>query len=300
MGKEHHHNINENSGRNIAIAFFLNLIFAIIELVGGLLTNSVAILSDAIHDFGDSLSLGVAYYLQRVSSKKGDSRFSYGYKRFSLLGSVFISVILVIGAVFIMREGVLRVIHPEESNAKGMFLLAILGIIVNGAAVLKLRGGSSHNERAVLLHMMEDVLGWAAVLVASIVMIFVDVPVLDPILSIAITLWVLFNVYKNLKETISIMLQEVPRGINLDKLREEIVQLTDIESIHDVHLWTMDGENHILTLHIVIKEGVGARTLAELKSRVREIAVNFDIGHVTIETEGSDECADCLYHKNPC
>jgi cobalt-zinc-cadmium efflux system protein len=300
MGKEHHHNINENSSRNIAIAFFLNLIFAIIELVGGLLTNSVAILSDAIHDFGDSLSLGVAYYLQRVSSKKGDSRFSYGYKRFSLLGSVFISVILVIGAVFIMREGVLRVIHPEESNAKGMFLLAILGIIVNGAAVLKLRGGSSHNERAVLLHMMEDVLGWAAVLVASIVMIFVDVPVLDPILSIAITLWVLFNVYKNLKETISIMLQEVPRGINLDKLREEIVQLADIESIHDVHLWTMDGENHILTLHIVIKEGVGVRTLAELKSRVREIAVNFDIGHVTIETEGSDECADCLYHKNPC
>ncbi|OFY28023.1 MAG: cobalt transporter [Bacteroidetes bacterium GWF2_41_61] len=300
MGKEHHHNINENSSRNIAIAFFLNLIFAIIELVGGLLTNSVAILSDAIHDFGDSLSLGVAYYLQRVSSKKGDSRFSYGYKRFSLLGSVFISVILVIGAVFIMREGVLRVIHPEESNAKGMFLLAILGIIVNGAAVLKLRGGSSHNERAVLLHMMEDVLGWAAVLVASIVMIFVDVPVLDPILSIAITLWVLFNVYKNLKETISIMLQEVPRGINLDKLREEIVQLADIESIHDVHLWTMDGENHILTLHIVIKEGVGVRTLAELKNRVREIAVNFDIGHVTIETEGSDECADCLYHKNPC
>ncbi|OFX80311.1 MAG: cobalt transporter [Bacteroidetes bacterium GWE2_40_15] len=300
MGKEHHHNINENSSRNIAIAFFLNLIFAIIELVGGLLTNSVAILSDAIHDFGDSLSLGVAYYLQRVSSKKGDSRFSYGYKRFSLLGSVFISVILVIGAVFIMREGVLRVIHPEESNAKGMFLLAILGIIVNGAAVLKLSGGSSHNERAVLLHMIEDVLGWAAVLVASIVMIFVDVPVLDPILSIAITLWVLFNVYKNLKETISIMLQEVPRGINLDKLREEIVQLADIESIHDVHLWTMDGENHILTLHIVIKEGVGARTLAELKSRVREIAVNFDIGHVTIETEGSDECADCLYHKNPC
>lgn len=300
MGTDHHHINNENSGRNIAIAFFLNLIFAIIELAGGLLTNSVAILSDAIHDFGDSLSLGVAYYLQRVSSKKGDNRFSYGYKRFSLLGSVFISVILVIGAVFIMREGVLRVIQPEESDAKGMLLLAILGIIVNGAAVLKLRGGTSHNERAVLLHMMEDVLGWAAVLVASIVMIFVDVPVLDPILSIAITLWVLFNVYKNLKETISIMLQEVPRGINLDKLREEILQLADIESIHDVHLWTMDGENHILTIHIVVKDGVGGRRVIELKNRVREIAVIFNIGHVTIETEGTDECADCLYSNDPC
>ncbi|MDP3436538.1 MAG: cation diffusion facilitator family transporter [Bacteroidales bacterium] len=300
MGIDHHHKSNENSGRNIAIAFFLNLFFAIIELVGGLLTNSVAILSDAVHDFGDSLSLGVAYYLQRVSSKKGDNRFSYGYKRFSLLGSVFISVILVIGAVFIIREGILRVIQPEESDAKGMLLLAILGIIVNGAAVLKLRGGASHNERAVLLHMMEDVLGWVAVFVASIVMIFVEVPVLDPILSIAITLWVLFNVYKNLKETISIMLQEVPRGINQDKLRGEILQLLDIESIHDVHLWTMDGENHILTLHIVVKEGIGKRTVMELKRGVREIAFNYDIGHVTIETEGSDECAECLYSNDPC
>ena len=300
MGIGHHHKSNENSGRNIAIAFFLNLFFAIIELIGGLLTNSVAILSDAIHDFGDSLSLGVAYYLQRVSFKKGDNRFSYGYKRFSLLGSVFISVILVIGAVFIMREGILRIIQPEESNAKGMLLLAILGIIVNGTAVLKLRGGASHNERAVLIHMMEDVLGWATVLVASIVMIFADVPVLDPILSIAITLWVLFNVYKNLKETISIMLQEVPRGINQDKLREELLQLADIESIHDVHLWTMDGENHILTLHIVVKDGVGRRTLMEMKNSVREIAFNHDIEHVTIETEGSDECAECLYSNDPC
>ncbi|PKP00531.1 MAG: cation transporter [Bacteroidetes bacterium HGW-Bacteroidetes-8] len=300
MGTDHHHKSNENSGRNIAIAFFLNLFFAIIELIGGLLTNSVAILSDAIHDFGDSLSLGVAYYLQRVSSKKGDNRFSYGYKRFSLLGSVFISVILVIGAVFIIREGILRIIQPEESDAKGMLLLAILGIIVNGAAVLKLRGGASHNERAVLIHMMEDVLGWVAVLVASIVMIFADVPVLDPILSIAITLWVLFNVYKNLKETISIMLQEVPRGINQDKLKDEILKLVGIESIHDVHLWTMDGENHILTLHIVVKDGVGRRTLMELKNSLRDIAMNYNIGHVTIETEGSDECAECLYSNYPC
>lgn len=300
MGTVHHHNSIDSSRRNIAIAFFLNLFFAIIELIGGVLTNSVAILSDAVHDFGDSLSLGVAYYLQRVSSKKGDTRFSYGYKRFSLLGSVFISVILVIGAVFIVREGVLRIIQPEESDAKGMLLLAILGIIVNGAAVLKLRGGSSHNERAVLIHMMEDVLGWAAVLVASIVMIFADIPVLDPILSIVITIWVLFNVYKNLKETISIMLQEVPRGINQDKLREELLQLADIESIHDVHIWTMDGENHILTLHIVVKDGVGSIAMSELKKRVREIAFDHDIGHVTIETEGSEECAECLYSNDPC
>jgi len=213
---------------------------------------------------------------------------------------VFISVILVIGAVFIIREGVLRVIEPQQSDAKGMLLLAILGIVVNGAAVLKLRGGTSHNERAVLLHMMEDVLGWVAVLVASIVMIFVDVPVLDPILSIAITFWVLFNVYKNLKETVSIMLQEVPRGINQEKLREEILQLREIESVHDVHIWTMDGENHILTLHIVVKDGAAKMSIMDLKNRVRELALKYDIGHVTIETEGTDECADCLYSNDPC
>lgn len=299
MGSNHNHQAH-SSGKNIAFAFILNFSFAIIELTGGILTNSVAILSDALHDFGDSLSLGVAYYLQKISGKKGDNRYSYGYKRFSLLGSVFISLVLAISSVFIIREGILRIINPQEANAQGMLLLSILGIIVNGAAVLKMKNAKNHNEKAVFLHMMEDVLGWIAVLIASIVMIFIDIPVLDPILSISITLWVLYNVYKNLKDTVSIMLQEIPKEIDIEKIKEDILKIDEIESIHDLHLWSMDGENHILTVHIVYSDGYKYNPESCVKKRVRDSVLKFGIDHVTIETESNEECSECSYRNNPC
>lgn len=299
MGSNHNHEV-QSSGKNIAFAFVLNLSFAMIELIGGILTNSVAILSDALHDFGDSLSLGVAYYLQKISDRKGDNRYSYGYKRFSLLGSIFISSVLAISSVFIIREGIIRIINPQEANAHGMLLLSILGIIVNGAAVLKMKNAKNHNEKAVFLHMMEDVLGWIAVLIASIVMIFIDIPILDPILSLSITLWVLYNVYKNLKDTVSIMLQEVPKEVDIEKIKESILGIDEIESIHDLHLWSMDGENHILTVHIVYKEGYRYKPENCVKRKVRDSVLKFGINHVTIETESNEECSDCSYNNNPC
>jgi len=287
----------ENSPvKNIITAFALNLSFAVIELIGGLLTNSVAILSDALHDFGDSLSLGVAYYLQKKSEKKGDKFYSYGYKRFSLLGSIFISVVLLVSSVFIIEESIRRIITPQETNAQGMFILAILGIIVNGAAVLKMHKGKSHNERAVTLHMMEDLLGWFAVLAASFIMIFIDVPVIDPILSIAITVWVLFNVYRNLKETFRIMLQEVPKDIDINKIEKELLKIDGVKSIHDLHIWTLDGEKHIMTVHIVSGLPLDSETVKRLKYEVRKSIQKLNINHITVEIEGENESGDCLYN----
>lgn len=287
----------ENSPvKNIITAFALNLSFAIIELIGGLLTNSVAILSDALHDFGDSLSLGVAYYLQKKSEKKGDKFYSYGYKRFSLLGSIFISVVLLVSSVFIVEESIRRIITPQETNAQGMFILAILGIIVNGAAVLRMHKGKSHNERAVTLHMMEDLLGWLAVLAASFIMIFIDVPVIDPILSIAITVWVLFNVYRNLKETFRIMLQEVPKDIDINKIEKELLKIDGVKSIHDLHIWTLDGEKHIMTVHIVSGLPLDSETVKRLKYEARKSILELNINHITVEIEGENESGDCLYN----
>lgn len=287
----------ENSPvKNIITAFALNLSFAVIELIGGLLTNSVAILSDALHDFGDSLSLGVAYYLQKKSEKKGDKFYSYGYKRFSLLGSIFISVVLLVSSVFIIEESIRRIITPQETNAQGMFILAILGIIVNGAAVLRMHKGKSHNERAVTLHMMEDLLGWLAVLAASFIMIFIDVPVIDPILSIAITVWVLFNVYRNLKETFRIMLQEVPKDIDINKIEKELLKIDGVKSIHDLHIWTLDGEKHIMTVHIVSGLPLDSETVKRLKYEARKSIHELNINHITVEIEGENESGDCLYN----
>ena len=296
----HGHLHDHSATKNIATAFFLNLFFAILELFGGLFTNSVAILSDAVHDFGDSLSLGVAWYLQKVSVKKGDNRFSYGYKRFSLLGSIFISLVLVVGSIFIVIESTKRLASSQETDATGMVILAILGIFVNGAAVLRLKKGTSYNEKAVFIHMMEDVLGWIAVLIGGILMYFWDATFIDPLLSILITIWVLYNVYRNLSSTIAIMLQQVPKGVDMDALKTDFANIEKAHSVHDLHIWSLDGESHIMSVHLVMQENVSRDQVQQAKQRLKELAKNKGIGHVTVEIEFIDEVSRCKYYQDPC
>ena len=276
----------ENSTKNIRTAFFLNLAFAFVELIGGIITNSVAILSDAVHDFGDSISLAIAWALQKKSNKAKDDKYSYGYKRFSLLSSVILSGILLVGSILILVEAIGRLFNPQEVNAQGMLWLAILGIIVNGLAALSVKRGKTLNERAVFLHIMEDVLGWIGVLVISIVMIFVNLPILDPILSISITIWVLYNVYKNLKATFNILLQAFPKDVDVKKLTKEIEAIDSVMSIHDLHIWTQDGNSHVMTLHIVAE-----KNYETIKLKVREMVKAYNIDHVTIELE--DKYSSC-------
>ena len=276
----------ENSTKNIRTAFFLNLAFAFVELIGGIITNSVAILSDAVHDFGDSISLAIAWALQKKSNKAKDDKYSYGYKRFSLLSSVILSGILLVGSILILVEAIGRLFNPQEVNAQGMLWLAILGIIVNGLAALSVKRGKTLNERAVFLHIMEDVLGWIGVLVISIVMIFVNLPILDPILSISITIWVLYNVYKNLKATFNILLQAFPKDVDVKKLTKEIEAIDNVISIHDLHIWTQDGNSHVMTLHIVAE-----KNYETIKLKVREMVKAYNIDHVTIELE--DKYSSC-------
>ncbi|MDT8402558.1 MAG: cation diffusion facilitator family transporter [Bacteroidales bacterium] len=287
--------VRQNKTRHISLAFFLNLGFTIIEIIGGIYTNSIAILSDALHDFGDSISLAVAWYLQKISNRGRDKYYTYGYRRFSLLGAVFISVMLIVGAVFIIKESITRLMSPDEVNARGMMYLAILGIIVNGIAVLRLRRGTSMNEKAVYLHMLEDVLGWMAVLVVSIVMMFVDAPILDPLLSIGITGWVLYNVYKNLKKTFRILLQEVPGNVDIERVEKELRQIEGIYSIHDLHIWSLDGDNNIITLHAVIAENSSDEDQQKLKRDIRTICERLNIQHATIEFETEGE--ECVFEE---
>jgi len=285
------HKHTQNNTRHISLAFFLNLAFTIIEIIGGLFTNSVAIISDALHDLGDTISLAVAWYLQRISNRGRDKYYTYGYKRYSLLGAIFISVMLILGAVFIIKESVERLLTPDEVNAQGMMYLAILGIVVNGIAVLRLRKGTSLNEKAVFLHMLEDVLGWIAVLVVSILMIFVNAPILDPLLSLGITFWVLYNVYRNLKKTFRILLQEVPGDVNIERVEQELIEIDGIKSVHDLHIWSLDGQNNIITLHAVIDDNSSGEDQQMLKNIIRNTCERFNIHHATIEfeTEG-EEC----------
>ena len=291
MGHHHHH---DSSTGNLKTAFFLNLFFTIIEFIGGVYTNSLAITSDAIHDLGDSVSLGMAWYFQNLSTKKPTKTYSYGFKRFSLLGAIINSVILLVGSVFIIIEAIPRIINPEFADAKGMMWFAVLGIIVNGAAVLKLKNATSINERVVSLHMLEDVLGWVAVLIASIVMQFWDVPILDSILSLLIALYILTNVFKNGKESIRIILQGSPIQVSSDEVKTQVLEFEEVKSIHDYHLWSMDGEYNVLTMHLIVDDSLSWEKGKNLKRSVRELLHNnFHLEHITLELEIPGE--DCGY-----
>ncbi len=286
MGHDHDHHHAEG---NIKVAFFLNLGFTLIEIVGGFYTNSLAILSDALHDLGDSLSLGLSWYFQRLSKRGRTKTFSYGYKRFSLLGAVINSIILIVGSVFILIHAVPQLFRPEETNAQGMLYLALLGIVVNGAAVLKLRKGKSLNEKVVSLHLLEDVLGWVAVLIGSIVMIYFDAPFIDPLLSITIALFVLYNVYKNLRKSLLIILQGIPKEIDIEEIRDKLKGIEEIDDIHGCHIWSMDGSYNILTIHLVVHKNYQLSEQYYLKQKVKSILKDKPISHITIEFENPNE-----------
>ena len=291
MGHDHspHHAHHRAATGNIALAFFSNLGFALVELAGGLWTNSIAILSDAFHDFGDSLSLAVAWRLQKISERRADAAYTYGYKRFALLGALFISAVLLVGSLLIVRACIGRLVEPQEPDAAGMLGLAVFGVAVNGFAAWRLRRGHSLSERAVMLHMMEDLLGWIAVLAVSIVMLFADLPLLDPLLSIAISGWVLWNVCRNLRATFRVLLQRVPAGVDPAEIRREIEALPEVEAVHDLHLWSLDGEHHITTLHAVVSADAACAGRSAVKQAIRAVCSAKGIEHATIEIETPDE-----------
>ena len=288
MGHNHDHSHHHSEG-NVKVAFFLNLSFTIIEIIGGLYTNSLAILSDALHDLGDSFSLGLSWYFQKLSKKGRTKTFSYGYKRFSLLGAIINSIVLVVGSIFILTKAIPELFNPEETNVQGMLYLSILGIIVNGAAVFKLRKGESLNEKVVSLHLLEDVLGWVAVLIGSIIMMFTNAPFIDPLLSVLISLFVLYNVYKNLKKSLLVVLQGIPEEVSIDAIRFKLKDIPEVTDMHDCHAWSMDGQYNILTIHLQLDKDYKLSEQAKIKETVRSRLKDESINHITIEFEGLDE-----------
>ncbi|MBA2176725.1 cation transporter [Halobacillus locisalis] len=293
----HHHHVDSSTGK-IKVAFFLNLGFTIIEIIGGLLTNSMAILSDALHDLGDSLSLGLAWFLQKFSNKDHSTDFSFGYRRFSLLAALINSVVLIVGSVFILTEAIPRLMNPEQPNTIGMIILSVLGILVNGAAVFRLRGGDSMNQKVMTWHLLEDVLGWVAVLIVSIIMTFTDLPILDPIASIGITLFILYNVIVNFVKTMRLFLEGVPKNIDLEDLIEKMNAVEAIKSTHHTHLWSMDGDHHAFSTHVVVGSSATKEEICDVKDSIKDIISSIHLDHVTIEVEYEDKPCSITEPKN--
>ncbi len=282
------------SQKRILIAFVLNLIFAVFELIGGALTGSVAIISDSVHDLGDSVSIGISYILEKKSKKEPDNKYTFGYGRYSVLGSIVMTIILIVGSIFVIIHACKRIINPVEIDYNGMLLFAIFGVGVNLAAAIFTRDGDSLNQKAVNLHMLEDVFGWGVVLLGAIIMKFTDITYIDPIMSIGVAIFLIVNSFKNFKEILDIFFEKTPHGIDIEELKYHLKELDGVLDVHHFHVRTLDGFNHLATLHVVTSSDP-----AKVKKSVKEELSEHGISHATVEIETPDEeCEDLICHPN--
>ena len=285
-----HHPHSHTAGENILVAFFLNLFFVVVEITGGFLTNSFAILSDAIHDFGDCVAIGFAYFMEKLSQKSPDEKYTYGYRRYSLLSAIITSLILVVGSVFVVIGAVKRLGEPKEIEGLGMLVIAVFGVIINGAAVLRTRKGFGANERAISLHLLEDVLGWIAVLIGSVLIYAFKWYFLDGVLSMLIAGFLLFESVKNIKSVFGIFLEKSPQNVDIRQLREDILNIDGVKDVHHIHIWSLDGEKNMATLHVGIDDEPTIELYKYVKAKVQDISVNAGIEHLTVQIDIDGEC----------
>ena len=274
--------------KNILAAFLLNFAFSVFELFGGIFTGSVAILSDSVHDLGDAATIGISYFFEKKSKRQPDGRYTYGYARYTVVGSVITTAVLIAGSVIVIFGSVKRLISPATIDYDGMLILAVIGVIVNFTAAMFTKDGDSLGQKAVNLHMLEDVLGWAVVLVGAVVMRFTDISIIDPVMSLAVALFILVGAVKNLGEAVNIFLEKAPVGMDVNEIRDSIKEIDGVTGVHHIHLWTMDGQSNYATLHIITDGDDG-----KVREAVRRELGKQGIGHATIEIEHiGDICSE--------
>ena len=282
---EHRH----ESGKALKRAFYLNASLTVIEIVGGLLTGSLAILADVVHDLGDTFALGLALRSEKAASRGADHRHTYGHRRLSLLASLINAIVLIAGSLVVITYSLPRTFSEEPPHALGMAGLAIIGLLVNGLAVASTRKGRTMNEIIVSWHLWEDFLGWLAVLLGAIVIYYTGWRWIDPLLAVVISLFILSQVFGRLREIVRLFLQHAPSEIDVNSIREELLADPVIESLHHLHFWSLDGQRHVLTVHAVIAEDSVREDYLRAKAAIRGLKGRYGLDHITAEIEFGDE-----------
>ncbi len=304
-GHHHHHHelpdlvhASAETIRRFKIAFFLNLSFALIELIGGFFVHSMAILSDALHDFGDAMALGLALYLERASRAPSNQNYTYGFRRYSVLSAVVTGVILLVGSSFILVESIQRWQTPTQPQPFGMMLLALLGLTVNAYAAFKLSHSHSLNEKMLRLHLLEDVFGWLLVLIGAALIQWTGWVQIDLILAMGLSVWVIYNVIRNLQGTWKVFLQATPEDLRVEKIIAEIQKNHQVKGVHHCHLWSIDGNEHIFTAHVLVANDNTLSQVAEIKSDIKKTLKKFHIVEATLEFESDAETCIDPKHKS--
>ena len=281
-----------SSKHAVWLAFFLNLSFAIVEFIAGGIFGSSAVLAASVHDFGDAVAIGISAFLESISNRKEDSHYTLGYKRFSLLGAMVTAVILMTGSGMVILENMVKLFHPHPVNEEGLFWLGIIAISVNVLASLVIRKGQTKNESILSLHFLEDILGWVAVILMAIVLRYTDWYILDPLLSLAISFFILSKAIPRFWSTLKIFLDAVPEGVNIQKIKTDLAELDHVASINQLNLWTMDGLEKNAIVHVCLEH---VKHMEVCKESIRTLLKERGFQNVTIEVD--EDLATHRAHK---
>ncbi len=271
------------------LAFFLNLSYAIVEFIAGGIFGSSAVLADSIHDLGDAIAIGISAFLETISNREEDSHYTLGYKRFSLLGALVTAVILMTGSVLVILGNITKLFHPQPVNDEGILWLGIIAVSINVLASLVVRKGKTKNESILSLHFLEDTLGWVAVILMAIVLRFTDWYILDPLLSLVISIFILSKAIPRFWSTLKIFLDAVPEGVDIKQVKSDLEQLDHVASLNQLNLWTMDGLEKNAIVHVCLKE---IEQMELCKESIRRKLKDCGFQNITIEID-----ADLASHQ---
>ena len=274
------------------IAFFLNLSYAIVEFIAGGIFGSSAVLADSVHDLGDALAIGLSAFLETISNREEDSRYTLGYKRFSLLGALITAVILMTGSVFVILENLTKLFHPQPVNDEGILWLGIIAVTINVLASLVVRKGKTKNESILSLHFLEDTLGWVAVILMAIILRFTDWYILDPLLSLVISFFILSKALPRFWSTLKIFLDAVPEGVDIEQVKSDLEQLEHVSSVNQLNLWTMDGLEKNAIIHVCLEQ---IDDMEASKTAIRHHLKDIGFHNITIEVDSDQDSHAC--HK---
>ncbi len=290
-------NFINKTPENIKIAFLLNLAFSIVEAIGGILTNSISIISDSLHNLGDSITIGINYIFEKKSKKLPNKEYSYGYLRYTMLGSLIASFILLVGSVIIIYNVVPRLIKPLSVNYDAMIIFGIFGLLINLYATIKIMR-SKDKDKKINTHMIEDTVIWLFILTGSICIKMFDLVIIDPILSLLIAVYILYQVYKYMKNIYNIFMEKVPKNVKIDEIKKDIESNENIDNVHHIHIWSMDGVNNYMTAHIHLNKILNEEEIIKTKNDVKNKLKEDKINHITLEVEYFNEKCDSSNCKN--
>ncbi|MCX6841834.1 MAG: cation diffusion facilitator family transporter [candidate division WOR-3 bacterium] len=291
MSAHDHDHSHARQGRSLVVSILLNLGFAVAELVFGLMANSLTLVANSIHDASDAVALTLSYFGFRLSERAPNSRRTFGYRKVRILTAFLNAGVLVALSVLVIRSAILRIVKPEPVQSPTLIFIAVVGLVVNGVAVLLLRRDrESLVIRAAMWHLLDDFLGFIAVLVGGVVIRLTGWYVIDPILSIMVSGMVIWGAWSVFRDSASILIDSTPHDVSFDTVRKFIVDFApEITGVHDLHIWTIGEGERALMAHLKVRDSQVSSfqpMLSKLESALRD---NFGLNHVTLELEG-DVC----------